>query len=315
MANRCPGESVPQVSVILATCRNSPYLSPALQSLVSQTFPNWEFIVVMDGAPEPERLAETIRSRVPRARVLIDNRRGLPSARNLGLTRALGDFVVFMDDDDVWSPTKLERQVELLSRRPELLACHHLCSLIDREGTLIPGSIGKAIDRRALLRFDAHWAFPAFMVRREAVSLCGGFNPHYPLSEDLAFLLALVDWGEIGFIDEVLMQYRKYSASQTGDVASVAKANVLVLRDRMWAAERVGDTATARLVKRGIDAQRNWASDTCYASGIAALKGGKYREAAVMLAKAASFDWRTLGKTIVRECLGTGQRVRKESTC
>lgn len=314
MAFERPGEMIPDVSIILATCRETPYLHAALQSLVNQTFASWELIAIVDGAPASDKLTHQIKNWVPDARVFSDIRRGLPSARNAGFNYASGKLIVFMDDDDIWLAEKLERQVAFLSSRPEFVACHHRCSTIDSEGRTCTESIGKAFDRRSLLRFNASWAFPAFMFRREVIGLCGGFNPHYPLSEDLGFLLALVDRGEIGFLEEELMQYRRHSASQTGDVTKTITANLRVLRDRAWEASWIDDTETAQLLEYGIGAQRDWGMDVCYAAAVKAIEVGDLREAAVMFTKAARFDLPRFGGRVVREAMTIARRGGRRSS-
>jgi len=110
----------PLVSVILTTYDRPGLLPRAVQSVIDQTYGDLELIVVDDGSRE--RVAPVLapfadhRIRL----VTLSQNRGLSAARNVGLAEAAGEFLAFQDDDDVWHPEKLERQLHVLSRRPEV---------------------------------------------------------------------------------------------------------------------------------------------------------------------------------------------------
>ena len=112
------------ISVIMPFYQSEKYICEAIESVCSQTYPNWELLLVDDGSQD--RSAELVRSflrRYPqKMRYLAHSEhqhRGGSAARNLGIRQARGSFIAFLDSDDVWLPTKLEDQLEILTSHPE----------------------------------------------------------------------------------------------------------------------------------------------------------------------------------------------------
>jgi GT2 family glycosyltransferase len=115
-----PGNKSPLVSVITPTYNRAALLPRAIASVLSQDFTDLELIVVDDGSTDgtQEVLASITDSRVSCIR--FDQNRGIGAARHEAVTRARGDFIAFIDSDDVWLPGKLRFQVEVLQRHPSI---------------------------------------------------------------------------------------------------------------------------------------------------------------------------------------------------
>ena len=117
--------TLPRVSIV-TTFLNPPegFFREALDSVLAQTFGGWELLLVNDGSGEESgRIADEYAAREPRIRLLEhENRenRGMGASRNLAFRHARGEYVAFLDADDVWLPAKLGRQIEVLAARPEL---------------------------------------------------------------------------------------------------------------------------------------------------------------------------------------------------
>ncbi len=109
--------TVPLVSVVITAFNTGRYLPETLESVFAQSYPNYEVIVVDDGSTDDTReLARTYGSRI----TLVEREHeGLGPARNAGLGRATGDFVAFLDSDDLWDPDTLRTQVAVAHRHPE----------------------------------------------------------------------------------------------------------------------------------------------------------------------------------------------------
>jgi glycosyltransferase involved in cell wall biosynthesis len=117
------------VSVIVPTHDRHDLVGRAIRSVLCQTYRSWELIIVNDGSTD--RTAEVLSSYGddPRIRVMhLDPARGGAAARNVGLDLATGELIAFLDDDDVWLPTKLEKQVALLDSRSDvdIVSCNFL---------------------------------------------------------------------------------------------------------------------------------------------------------------------------------------------
>lgn len=116
---------MPSVSVIIPTCRRPKLVMRALASVFGQTLTDLEAIVVVDG-PNAETLELLKTVADPRLKVIHnETSRGGPEARNIGAAAATGDWIAFLDDDDEWMPTKLERQLAIggSPERPVVLSC------------------------------------------------------------------------------------------------------------------------------------------------------------------------------------------------
>jgi glycosyltransferase involved in cell wall biosynthesis len=117
--------SEPLVSVITIFLDEEKYLKEALGSILGQTYDNWELLLVDDGSTDGSTdIAKYYAARYPgRVRYLEHaghQNRGMSASRNLGITHARGEFIAFLDADDVWMPRKLTEQVSFLSRFPEV---------------------------------------------------------------------------------------------------------------------------------------------------------------------------------------------------
>src|SRR5688572_19125959 len=103
----------PDVSVVMPAFNVAAYLGEAISSVIQQSYPSWELLVVDDCSSDGSRaLAESFAARDSRIRVIgLPNRRGAGHARNLAIKQARGRFIAFLDGDDVWLPSKLKRQL------------------------------------------------------------------------------------------------------------------------------------------------------------------------------------------------------------
>ncbi|HKA06178.1 MAG TPA: glycosyltransferase family A protein, partial [Gemmataceae bacterium] len=110
------------VSVIIPAYRAEAFIARALDSVFGQTIQPSEVLVIDDGSPDD--LSQAVRPFGDRVTLVRKPNGGAASARNLGLDRARGDFIAFLDADDTWVPHKLEHQLGLFAANPELgLVC------------------------------------------------------------------------------------------------------------------------------------------------------------------------------------------------
>lgn len=106
------------VSVVIPAHNSRSYIAPALDSILVQKHRPLEILVVDDGSTDST--AQIVRAYAPEVRLIEQNQRGHPAARNVGIHAAAGEFLAFLDHDDLWSPDKLERQMSSFERNPAL---------------------------------------------------------------------------------------------------------------------------------------------------------------------------------------------------
>ena len=110
------------ISVIIPTYNRAHLLSRAVQSVLNQTMPAHEIIIVDDGSTD--NTAELITQRFSQCRYIQQPNMGVSAARNSGIESASGEWLAFLDSDDEWLPGKLQAQVDLLHKHPEIRICH-----------------------------------------------------------------------------------------------------------------------------------------------------------------------------------------------
>lgn len=216
----------PLVSVILPVHNRLVHLRRAIDSVLAQTLSDWELLASDDGseAVVREYLAGLSDARI---RVLSLPHSGNPSAvRNAAICAARGHYLAFLDSDDLWTRTKLERQLTAMRARPERRWSYTAVHRIDAEGRDAPAEgvrpwrawEGDIVE--PLLRLDALLATPAVMAERELVLEAGAFDEQQLFCEDYDLWLRLALRSEVTALCEPLASVRvhqdNYSQDRTG---------------------------------------------------------------------------------------------------
>jgi glycosyltransferase involved in cell wall biosynthesis len=212
----------PLVSAIVPTYNRRDEIAYAVSSILAQTHGASciEIIVVDDGGTDDT--ADVLRRLWgDRVTILRKPNGGVASARNVGLAAARGDYLAFLDSDDEWLPTKIEKQVAFLAARPhfgmvltdvEELTEQRVASSLYRRRTYIPqdGYILRWVLRNPAL------VPPSVLMRRAVYEEIGGFDEDLPTAEDLDFHLRVARRWPIGVIEEPLTLVRRSNAGLSG---------------------------------------------------------------------------------------------------
>lgn len=209
-------ERLPDVGVVIPTYNRAALLRAALESVLAQTMPAREIVVVDDGStdetPQVVEAMQEAGAPITYVRRPHTNRRG--EVRNAGVTLIRGDLVTFLDSDDLWRPERLERQVESLRREPA--AGFAFCNvhrfddsgLIGRVPCLLPGA---RYDGQILgdLLEEPLAVSSTLLVRREAFEQVGGFAD-LRMNEDYELTLRLAARYPAAYVPEVLVLMREH---------------------------------------------------------------------------------------------------------
>ena len=219
--------NAPPVSVVVPTYNGSALLVETLGSILSQTFGDFELIVVDDGSTDdtPDRLAAVDD---PRLRVVRQANAGVGAARNRGVDESAGRYVAFCDHDDLWMPRKLAAQVAFMDDRPACVGCAVPWGFSTRPGRAafdpdaIAGVAG-VVDRPIrLLASVPFWQTCATMVRRDAADGLR-HGTERGAAEDREFQIALFARGPVGVArvpgEAVSAVYRVHGGNYSGDPA------------------------------------------------------------------------------------------------
>ncbi|MDB5302576.1 MAG: glycosyl transferase family 2 [Phycisphaerales bacterium] len=212
------GSNTPTISVLMPVYNADKHLREALDSILGQTFGDFEFLCVNDGSTDdsPTVLREYA-ERDPRVRIVTKTNGGVTSALNAGLKIARGEFVARMDADDIAIPDRFAAQLEHFREHPECVAvgCHVMmmdASGVDHERAT-PITTHEEI---AASLWEGHGgALPHFgaMMRRSAVEKIGLYREEFRTAQDLDLFLRLSEIGRLENVPRVLMRYRVHEGS------------------------------------------------------------------------------------------------------
>jgi GT2 family glycosyltransferase len=223
------------VSVIVPTYNRAALLRRAVASVLGQTFDDLELIVVDDASgDDTPRLPELVRD--PRLRYLRRERQGgAAAARNSGIAQARGEFLAFLDSDDVWLPDKLAQQVPRLRSAGAGVTLVY-GGLLRLEPRRAPqylfndlGSQGEFDPMPAILRYNDNCHSMTWLVRRATLAAAGGFDEGLPLWEDWELMIRLAQTGRFIAVDEPLMVCNATPGSLTTQHALRERALARVL--------------------------------------------------------------------------------------
>ena len=209
----CNALKFPFVSVLLCVYNGETYVNAAIDSILTQTYTNFEFIIVNDGSKDgtPEILEE-VAKRDPRVRVVHQKNSGLTRALNTGLALCRGQWIARQDDDDISLPQRLEKQVQYVTAHENVGLLGTACDVIDMDGNILP--------MQEVPLFTAHhelcrelqcrnpFVHTSIMYKRELIQNIGGYREDYPAAEDYECWLRMSNITQMSQLSEKLVQRR-----------------------------------------------------------------------------------------------------------
>ena len=209
--------AAPTISVVMSVFNAGANLRDAVESVLAQTFADFEFIIIDDGSTDASpQLLRDYAARDARIRVTLRGNKGLTVTLNEGLQQARGEFVARMDCDDVCLPDRFRTQLDYLRADQRLVCAGGHFEMIDEKGRLLtrlrPPSDDAAI-QKLLLAGHTAICHPSAMMRREAVARVGGYDAYFKTTQDLDLWLRLGEVGRLGNVPEVVLKFRQHGGS------------------------------------------------------------------------------------------------------
>lgn len=225
---------VPAISVIIPTYNCAGYLPEAIESVLAQTFKDYELIVVDDGSTD--ETGQVVQRYGDKVNYLCQENRGPGAAKNLGIHTSRGALIATLDADDMWRPEKLAIQYEYMSSHPEVGLVYSDASSFDENGirTIAYNKKyrrvfqGRVFDKLILKNFIASITI---MVRKECLDRVGLFPENFMISEDWHLWLRIAREYQIGYIDQPLAMYRLQEKSLTWDYPRAYPDRMRVLEE------------------------------------------------------------------------------------
>ena len=213
------GIDMPKVSVVMPVYNGERFLRESLDSVFAQTFQDFEVLCVDDGSTDNS--AAVFEQYGVRIRVLRQKNAGQSAARNAGVILAKGQYIAFLDQDDLWYPSKLLRQLAAIEADPRVVLVHCDFDRIDEKGRMVQERAG-TIERASALAspmgqlIGEALIFPsAMLIRREGFARSGGFHAELQGFEDFDLIARLKQQGEFVMVEERGMAYRLHGQGFT----------------------------------------------------------------------------------------------------
>lgn len=228
----------PTVSVLMPVYNAERYLAEAVESILAQTFKDFEFIIVDDGSTDASlKILETYAKRDERIRLKSRENIGYAKTLNEMLTQAKGDFIARMDADDIALPERLARQVEFLQRESAVVCVGGLPEVIDEKGRLLTRiKLPRNNDeiQQMILSGQVVLSHPTVMIRRSALLEVGGYDDAMVPAEDLDLWLRLGEVGELANLEDTLLKYRMHTKSVSAQNSSRQYLRAREACERAW---------------------------------------------------------------------------------
>lgn len=210
--------SPPTVSVLMPAYNARRYVARAVESILAQTFDDFELLIIDDGSTDDTRqILERLAARDARVRVVSRPNTGYVVALNELIGMARGELLARMDADDVALPERFARQVAYLRDHPEVVCLGGGTQTIDGAGRVVGLDEGRGLDHEEALAValsgSSPMVHPTIMVRRSAMEAVGGYQVRHWPAEDLDLYLRLAEVGRLARLPEAVLQYRYHPGS------------------------------------------------------------------------------------------------------
>jgi glycosyltransferase involved in cell wall biosynthesis len=231
---------MPEISIIIPAYNAERTIEETIQSVQQQTFQDFELIVIDDGSNDrTKELVQNIQDE--RLQIFSYENGGLPVARNRGISHASGEFVAFLDADDLWTPDKLELQLAVLKQHPEAGVAYSWTYFMDvnaqKARSFLPSPqyafAGNVYAQ--LLVSDFIHSGSNTLIRKQAIEAVGGFDPALKSCEDWDYWLRIAASWHFVVVPKYQIMYRRTSGAMSSKV-EVMKASALVAMDKAYKA-------------------------------------------------------------------------------
>jgi glycosyltransferase involved in cell wall biosynthesis len=221
------------VSVVMSVFNGHAFLEEAVESILSQTYRDYEFVIVDDGSTDktPEILA-AYASRDERVRVLHHENKGRAASLNIGIGLAKGKYIARMDADDVALPHRLEEQVEFMERHPEVGMLGGAFELISTRGRVLKTVRFPSEDseiRSVILTYNPI-CHPTVVMRKDVAMASGGYRKALLDADDYDLWLRISERSQLANLEKCVLRYRIHSRQVSIQNMRHQKMSVLAAR-------------------------------------------------------------------------------------
>jgi glycosyltransferase involved in cell wall biosynthesis len=247
---------MPKVSVIIPAYNCQSFIAETVESILAQTYPDYEIIVVDDGSTDNTR--DVLQRYEDRVRYVYQENSGVGAARNRGLSLARGEYIAFLDHDDLWLPEKLETQMKILETRPEVGLVYSNCYHIDEAGTILGRYFDHIKPARGMVFHQLFMTnfipLLTVLVRKAVLDQVGTFRIGWSISEDYDLLLRVARKFILDYVETPLAKYRLHSGNVSRDVDRFLRENLLLAEELIQECPELAKMKARKLYRLYYDA-------------------------------------------------------------
>ena len=229
----------PKISIILRTRQQSSNLSQAVESVLAQAYTNFELFILNDSNQDANRAI--LDTYLDRRITVIETKGGEKLSRNLGIEKATGDYLAFIDADDYWTVDKLAIQVDALEKNPEAIVAYGWADRVDHSGEttqLGNREIHEGYVYQDLLLSNFLQCRSNALIKLESLRKIGGLDDKLKVTEDWDMYLRLATEG-VFICCERLLSYYRISEEETQTPITVYEQTALQMLDRLFSNPRI----------------------------------------------------------------------------
>lgn len=223
---------MPKVSVVIPTYNRANYLRQTIDSVLAQTYTDYEIIVLDDGSTDNTK--ETAALYKDKIKYFYQENRGPTAGKNSGMQKARGEYIAFLDDDDLWLPEKLAKQVEVLENNRELAFACSGSYVINAKGEIIDEWKKVTQNQETFSNlYEANFVFTlTVMVRRKCLAATGLFDESLYIVQDYDLWLRLAKRYPFAYIALPLAKYRKHDSNVTKNTPQRLKEHLRIVNKK-----------------------------------------------------------------------------------
>ncbi|MEL6162783.1 MAG: glycosyltransferase, partial [Cyanobacteria bacterium J06628_3] len=222
---------MPKISVVIPAYNSQSTILETIDSVLRQTFADFELIVINDGSTDKTlRLLSTVKD--ARLKVYSYPNGGLPAARNRGIVRATGEFISFIDADDLWTADKLELQLQALQKNPQAGVAYSWTICMGNDGSSFHPGVSDSFQGNVyskLLVGNFIGSGSNVLISREAIESVGHFDESLKSCEDWDYWMRLAPKWDFVVVPKPQIIYRLSSGAMSSKLDIMEKYQTLVL--------------------------------------------------------------------------------------
>lgn len=231
-------QTAPLISVLMPVYNADRYVAQAVESILAQTLPAFEFLIVDDGSTDRSlAILKRYAAQDPRIHLISRPNTGIAIALNELLHLAQAEYIARMDADDIALPERFSRQIDFLQQQPDVVCAGGAHELIDQKGRLLTClelPLSNEEIQRSALAGHGSICHPCAMIRRSALLAIGGYDETLVPAEDLDLWLKLGELGQLANLKQTVLKYRLHLNSASEKACGLQRQQARKACERAW---------------------------------------------------------------------------------